>query len=131
MKRLLLITCSLLIVFAGAAAAWASCKQLSLASVKQYDAVPVHAHAHDHHADADHEHSRGTMFHCPTLDEFLLSATFSVRGNERVERLPDILTGDFDSQFAQPGSYPLIHGPPGSAQSRNIPRYLSLSVLRI
>jgi hypothetical protein len=71
------------------------------------------------------------MVHCPTLDEFLLSATFSVRGDERVERLPDTLIGEFDSQFAQPGSYPLIHGPPGSAQSRNIPRYLSLSVLRI
>ncbi len=57
MKRLLLITCCFLVVFAGAAAAWESCKQISIASDDHHRSVP--AHGHDHHSDSDH--------HTPTI----------------------------------------------------------------
>src|SRR5918993_4201537 len=130
MKRLLFITCSFLVFFAGTAAAWEDCNRISFSS-ESHHRSPIPAHAHDHHGDADHEHSRGTIVHCPTFSEFLLAATVSVGGDQRVERLPTTLVADFDSQFPQPSSYSLIHGPPGFAHSSNIPRYLSLSVLRI
>jgi hypothetical protein len=130
MKRLLFITCSFLVFFAGIAAAWEDCKRISFSS-ESHHRSPIPANAHDHHGDADHEHSRGTIVHCPTFSEFLLTATVSVGGDQRVERLPTILIGESDSQFAQPGSYRSIHGPPGFAHSRIIPPYLLLSVLRI
>jgi hypothetical protein len=128
MKRLFFITCSFLVFFAGTAAAWESCRQIAFISEPEPRSP---AHTHDHHADDDHEHSGETIAHCPTFSEFLVTATVSVRNEQRVERVPTTLIAEFDSQFARHGSYPLVHGPPGSAQSPAIPRYLSLSVLRI
>ena len=130
MKRLILITCCFLVLFAGIAAAWEDCKRISFLSEAHHNSR-VTGHSHDHHGDADHEHSRGTIIHCPPFSEFLVTAMVSVGDNQRVERLPTTLIAQFDYQFAPHGSYPLIHGPPGSAQSLNISRYLSLSVLRI
>ena len=130
MKRLLFIICSFLVLFSGVAAAWEDCKRMSFSSGAHHlSSVPVHPH--EHHADADQQHSHGTIVHCPTFSDFLLTAAVSVGGDQRVERLPTTLVADFDSQFPQPSSYSLIHGPPGFAHSFNIPRYLSLSVLRI
>lgn len=76
MKRFILITCSFLVFFAGVAAAWESCKQTSFASDEQHRS-PVPVHAHDHHSDDHHEHSDDDAIHCPTLDEFVLTAIFS------------------------------------------------------
>jgi hypothetical protein len=129
MKRLIVIACSFLVLFAGAVSAWESCKQISIASDDHHRSVP--AHAHDHHSRSDHHHSNNSAIHCPPIGDYLPTATFTVSPDQRIERLPETLVGEFDSQFAQHGSYRLIHGPPGFAHSRIIPRYLSLSVLRI
>ena len=129
MKRLILISCAFLVVFAGVAAAWESCKQISIASDDHHRSVPVHGD--DHHSQSDHHHSSNSAIHCPPIGDYLLTAKFTVRPDNRIELLPETLVAEFDSQFTQRGSYSLIHGPPGFAHSRNIPRYLSLSVLRI
>lgn len=128
MKRLLLITCSFLVVFAGVAAAWESCKQISIAD-NHHRSVP--AHGHDHHSNSDHHHSDNSAIHCPPIGDYLVTATFTISPDQRVERLPETLVGELDSQFIDHGLYRLIHGPPGSAHSRIIPPYLMLSVLRI
>ena len=129
MKRFILITCSFLVVFAGVVAAWESCKQVSIASDDQHPSVP--AHGHDHHSNSDHHDSDNSVIHCPPIGDYLPTANFAVSPNNRIEPLPETLVAESDSQFAQHGSYSLIHGPPGFTHSPNSPRYLSLSVLRI
>jgi hypothetical protein len=129
MKRLILITCSFLVVFAGVAAAWESCKQISFLSDDHHRSVP--AHGHDHHSQSDRHHSNDGVIHCPPIGDYLSTANFTVSPDQRVERLSETLVGEFDPQFSQQGSYPLIHGPPGFVHSRIIPPYLLLSVLRI
>jgi hypothetical protein len=129
MKRLILITCSFLVVFAGVAAAWESCKQTSITSDDHHRSLPVHGH--DHHSRSDDHHSSDSAIHCPLIGDYLATANFTVNPENRIEPLRSILIGESDSQFAQPGSYRLIHGPPGSGHSHIIPPYLLLSVLRI
>ena len=129
MKRLIHITCSFMVFFAGVAAAWASCKQTSFAS-DDHRRSPAPVHAHDHHSDSHHEHSHDSVIHCPSLDEFVPVATFSPSKEHRVEHVPAALMGGLDPLFARHGSR-LMHGPPGSAHPSSIPPYLFLSVLRI
>jgi len=129
MKRLILITCSFLVIFAGVAAAWESCRQISIASDDHHRSVP--AHRHDHHSQSDRHHSSNNVIHCPPMGDYLPTATFTLSPDNRIERLPETLVGELDSQFIDHGLYRLIHGPPGSAHSRIIPPYLMFSVLRI
>jgi hypothetical protein len=130
MKRLIGIICCLFLFLASTAAAWASCKQWSFtADHHRRWSVPIPAH--DHELGSHHEHSHGTVIHCPTLDQFLLTATFSASKDHRVERLPHAVVTESDSQFGLHQSYPSLHGPPGFSRSNNIPPYLLLSVLRI
>jgi hypothetical protein len=128
MKRLIVIICCLFVFVAGAASAWASCKQ---GSFFVHPNSPATAPAHDHHSDSHHEHSHGTVIHCPTLDQFLLTATFSTSKNHRAERLAHAIVTELDSQFGLQQSYRSLHGPPGFSRSNNIPRYLFLSVLQV
>jgi hypothetical protein len=129
MKRLILITCSFLVVFAGAAAAWESCKQISFLSDDHHRSASVHGH--DHQSQSDRHHSDNSAIHCPPIGDYIPTATFTVSPDHRVERLSETLVDEFDPQFSQHGSYPLIHGPPDFAHSSIIPTYLLLSVLRI
>jgi hypothetical protein len=130
MKRLTLITCCFLILFAGVAAAWASCKEIPFASAVQHPPAPAPVHVHEHHAEPAHPHSHNSMIHCPTLDEFVPTAIFSVNNDHRIERVRVTLAGGLESQFTQ-HRFHLIHGPPGFFQLSAIPPYLLLSVLRI
>jgi ABC-type nickel/cobalt efflux system permease component RcnA len=130
MKRLIVITCSLLVLFAGAASAWANCKQISFVP-DNHRRSPVPVHAHDHHSEANRQHSHDGEIHCPPLDDYLPTATFSVNKDHRIERVIATLVAGFNSQFTQHASYRLIHGPPGFAHSRILPPYLLFSVLRI
>jgi hypothetical protein len=127
MKRFVVIVCSLFIVFAGAVSAWADCKQEPLPIDRQNRPV---AHAHDHHSDANHKHSDARI-HCPTLDEFLLSSTFSLSKDHRELRTRDPFCAVVDCQVSQDVSRWLIDGPPGFSRLDSIPPYLLLSVLRI
>src|SRR5688572_11619576 len=130
MKRFLLIACCLFVVFAGAASAWADCKQISFAPDWQNRSSAA-KHMHGHHSDSNHTHSHDGVIHCPPMGDYLPTATFTISPDNRIERFPETLVGELDSQFIDHGLYRLIHGPPGSAHSRIIPPYLMLSVLRI
>jgi hypothetical protein len=129
MKRLILINCAFLVVFAGMAAAWESCKEVSFVSRDHHRSDS--AHKHDHHSPSDHHGSNDPAIHCPPIGDYLATATFTISPDHRVERLPETLVGELDSQFIDHGLYRLIHGPPGFAHSRIIPPYLFFSVLRI
>jgi hypothetical protein len=129
MKRLIVITCSFLVAFAGVAAAWESCKQISIASDDPHHSAS--AHGHDHHSESEgHDSNRGTI-HCPPLDNYLPTASFAVTKDHRVERVVATLAAVFDHRLTNSAAYRLNHGPPGFANTRNIPSYLLLSVLRI
>ena len=127
MKRFVVIVCSLLIVFAGAASAWANCKQESL-STDGHNRSGI-AHTHDHHSD-NHKNADARI-HCPTLDEFLLSPSFSVSTDHRAQGFADGFIAALDSQARQDVSRRSIHGPPGFSLANSIPPYLLLSVFRI
>jgi ABC-type nickel/cobalt efflux system permease component RcnA len=129
MKRFLLISCAFLVVFAGVAAAWESCKEISFLPDDHHRSAS--AHKHDHHSPSDRHHSSNNAIHCPPMGDYLPTATFTISPDNRIERFPETLVGELDSQFIDHGLYRLIHGPPGSAHSRIIPPYLMLSVLRI
>jgi hypothetical protein len=129
MKQLIVITCCFLVFFAGAASAWASCKQISF-GLDGHHGPATSAHRHGHHADSDHEHSHDSVIHCASLDQFLPPGTFSVSKNQRIEHLLDVSLLPLDFQSSQRG-YHLTHGPPGLAYLSFVPPYLLLSVLRI
>ena len=130
MKRSIVIICCLFVFFAGIASAWVSCKQEVFAA-DHHRSSPVAVPAHDHESDSPHEHSHGTVIHCPTLDEFLLTATFSASKDHRKERLTHAVVIELVSQCGLQQSYRSLHGPPGFSRSNSIPSYLSFSVLRI
>ena len=130
MKRLTLIVCCFLILFAGVAAAWASCREIPFATAVQLHARSAPVHTHKHHSEPAHQHSHNSVIHCPPLDEFVPTAIFSVGNDHRVERIWVTVTGELASQFT-PDRFHLIHGPPGFSQLSLIPSYLLLSVLRI
>ena len=127
MKRLIVLVFCFLVLFAGVAAAWESCKQISLAS---HDHSSVHVTAHDHHSDSNHEHSNHTAIHCPTFEKFVPTAIFSTKPDERIERLTGSV-GVITSQIFDYRLHRLVHGPPGAENPSAIPSYLLLSVLRI
>ena len=129
MKRLFFITCSFLVFFAGVAAAWESCRQIGF--VPDDPQHSASAHGHDHHSESEgHDSDSGTI-HCPPLDSYLPTASFTVTKDYRVERVAAMLAAAFDHRLTNSGAYRLIHGPPGFLRTRNIPSYLLLSVLRI
>jgi hypothetical protein len=129
MKRLILISCAFIVVFAGVTSAWASCKQISFVSDDHHRSAS--AHKHDHHSPSDRHDSNDAAIHCPPIGDYLATTTFTLSPDQRIERLPETLVGEPDSRFIDQGLYRLIHGPPGFAQSRIIPPYLFFSVLRI
>src|SRR5918992_818570 len=87
MRRLIVITCSFLIFFAGAASAWAECKQISFDSQGHHHSSGS-THAHDHH-HSDDGHSHSTKIHCPSLEAFVPSATFSLP--DRAQKLNEVI----------------------------------------
>ena len=129
MKRLIPITCSFLVLFAGVVAAWASCEQISFGPGEKERSQPA-AHAHDHHTGSDHNHSHDSVIHCPSLDEFVPVAAFLPLPDDRLDRLPAALVAGLHPQLSPHGCRSM-HGPPGFTQSNNNSAYLLLSVLRI
>ena len=129
MKRLAVLTCCFLVLFAGVASAWASCKQISLAP-HDHSHSSVGVSADDHHSDSNHEHSNHTAIHCPTFEKFVPTAIFSTKPDERIERLTGSV-GVITSQIFDYRLHRLVHGPPGAENLSTIPSYLLLSVLRI
>src|SRR5918911_243216 len=110
MKRLIVISCSLLIFFAGLTASWASCKRISFASDRSHGS-PVPVHKHDHQSSHNHDHSRDAVIHCNSIEDFVPVATFSVSNEHRVERIVPSFMAEFSSHITEHG-FRLIHGPP-------------------
>jgi hypothetical protein len=130
MKRLTATIACLFVLCAGLAAAWADCKQVSFSDHHQRK-LPIHVAAHDHQSEAHHEHSQETVTHCPTLDDFLVTAIFSAGGYDRAQPVHHTLVVHFNFPLNQNDSWRLVHGPPGLDHASVIPPYLLLSVLRI
>jgi hypothetical protein len=129
MKRTTSIVCCVLILLAAAAAAWADCAQISFAPSGHDHGRSAPAHTHGHHSDSEHQHSHDSAIHCPTIDEFVPTAAFSVSSDPRMERVP--LADPLDPHFTL-SRFPSLYGPPGRFPlSSRVPHYLSLSVLRI
>jgi ABC-type nickel/cobalt efflux system permease component RcnA len=128
MKRMSAIICSLLVLLAGAASAWASCKGLRFAA-SEHQAHTEHQHQHEHHGDSDRNHSHDAGIHCQTLDVFLPAATFSSDRYSKTDRILDSFVVAVSLSLTE-RVYRSIHGPPGFIipGSRS---HLSLSVLRI
>jgi hypothetical protein len=132
MKRLVAITACMLVFFAAAASAWASCQRVSDGG--DIDGVPArHAHGHDHHdhGGAGHDHSENPLIHCAPVTDFLPAATFSFGKDSRLERLAHLLPIESHSQWRQNALSRWVHGPPDSNRTENTPAYLLISVLRI
>jgi hypothetical protein len=130
MKRKISIVCCLLILVAAAAAAWADCAQISFPLADQDHRRSAPAHTHGHHSDSEHQHTHDSAIHCPTLDEFVPTATFSSTRTERAENTPIMHVDLLNLQVATDHFYS-NQGPPGRFSVSRIPCYLSLSVLRI
>jgi hypothetical protein len=131
MKRLVTVTACLLVFFAAAVSAWASCKRGAFGSETKSG---VARHAHNHHQDhggRSHHHSDNAMIHCAPVTDFLPAASFSLEKNSRVERLAHLLPIESHSVTTQNALDRWVHGPPGSRYPENTPAYLLISVLRI
>jgi hypothetical protein len=129
MKRLISIVSCFVVFFGGIAAAFAVCKQISIASDDRHTSVSQSAP--DHHSDSPHEHSDGPLVHCPTVDQFVSTAVFSTRPDGGPERFLNPFVAKIALRIDESEVYRLIHGPPGFASRRGVPSHLFLSVLLI
>jgi hypothetical protein len=132
MKRLILILNCLAIFYAGAVWALEGCSDLSVGSEAQHhseNGVPSH---HDAGATSHHSHSDPSKVHCPNVfGEFLVSSRASVQSsNDYVYRttFAAAFSHDLSPSVSSQGT---DQGPPGSVHSKNLPRHLLLSVIRI
>ena len=130
MKRFIGIFFCLSVIFAGAVSVWADCKKFSF-HADDHNNSPRALPAHENHSESQHDHSHGTVIHCATLDEFVLTSVFSLPKDKGVYRAPNSIVVVLNSQWIQHVSGWLTHGPPGLPRSRTISPYLLLSVLRI
>ena len=128
MKRSIVITCSFL-VFAGVAAAWASCKQISFA-VGDHHRSSVLVASHPDHRDSHHEHSDGAGFHCPSLEKFVPAASFSAKPDREETRAIGPFETKLASQFNNRGFHRLL-GLSALARSNSVASHLFFSVLLI
>jgi hypothetical protein len=127
MKRLTFVFCSLLVLFAGTSQVWGSCDKLAFLYGDHQSSGS--AHEHDHHSN--HDHPGTPAIHCPTLDEFVATATVSLR--DRGENLNELIWSAvslFPQQENSGFSDSTTHGPPLSIGS-SVPVRLLFSVFRI
>jgi hypothetical protein len=130
MKRLTIIVCSLLVLFAGTSRAWGSCDKLAFLYGEHQSSGS--AHGHDHHSNhTDHDHPANLAIHCPTVDEFVSTPTVSLR--DRGENLNELIWSAvslFPQQENSGFSDSTTHGPPLPIGS-SVPVRLLFSVFRI
>jgi hypothetical protein len=129
MKRLIVITCSFLVFFAGVASAWASCKQISFAVGANHRSSVLVA-SHPDHRDSHHEHSDGAGFHCPPLEKFVPTAAFSAKPDRDEKRAIDAFETKLASQFNNRRFHRLL-GLSALARSNGVASHLFFSVLLI
>ena len=132
MKRLFVILCCLSLLVAGAATAWANCRQVSIGN-DSYSYSPGAGHSHDHGTDSSDEgsgRSHSGEIHCPILKDFVPNAVISAKPNRQSETFRSVLA---EAAFfiSHRAFYRLIHDPPVTAQSNSIPYHILLSVFRI
>lgn len=128
MSRLFVATCCLLVIVAGAFAAWANCSRVSFGNDLLGYSDPV-KHAHDHGTDAHEQSSRGQI-HCPIVKDFLPGAMIFANPSQGPGNASaDILA--ISGQSSIPiDSFGSIHDPP-ALQSDSIPYRILFSSFRI
>jgi hypothetical protein len=129
MKRLTLIICSFLVLFAGGASAWASCKQVAFADDHHRSARP--AEVHHNHSESDHDHFPNTAIHCPILEKFVPTASLWNKPDRDGRRVIVPFGAELASPQNDRGFHRLIHDPSALVRSSTNPLHLFLSVLRI
>ena len=130
MKRLILFLICLSMFYAGAVWALEGCSDFGVGANAQHHnerGVPSH-----HDAAPHHSHSDQSKVHCPNVfGEFLVSSRASVQSsNDYVYRttFAAAFSHDLSPSVSSQGT---DQGPPGSAHSKDFPRHLLLSVIRI
>lgn len=129
MKSLLGTISCLLVLFAGVASAWASCKQVTIASDGHHGSS-ISGYAHDHHRGSNHDHSQHPVMHCPIV-QFGPTTSLTPKPDREAQRVSDPFGAEFASMLDDREIDRLIHGPPAVVRSSNIPFPLLLCVLRI
>jgi hypothetical protein len=133
MRRLILILNCLAIFYAGAVWAVEGCTDFGVdPDAQHHNESGVPSHHHDTDAIPHHSHSDQSKIHCPNVfGEFLISSRASVHPNNDY-----VYHATFAASFSH-GLIPSVssqgmgHGPPGSVHSKNLPRHLLLSVIRV
>jgi len=129
MKRLILFLSCLSILYAGAVWALEGCSDFGVGANAQHHnerGVPSH-----HDAAPHHSHSDQSKVHCPNVfGEFLISSRASVGSSNGYVYHTAFATAFSHDLFSR-NSQGTGQGPPGSAHSKDFPRHLLLSVIRI
>ena len=84
--------------------------------------------AHDQQSDVDHDHAE---VHCPPVELFVPSPSFSLKPNSVLERMSDSFVPALIFHRAYGEFHRLLHGPPVLARFNGTPSHLFFSVLRI
>jgi hypothetical protein len=118
----------LIVLLAGISSVWADCRQLeSLGNERAGASRAVHTHGHH---SGDHRHSEDAAIHCPSIDEFLPTAGFSIP-RESPEQLLLRFSADPLALMRPAAPHGLANGPPGRRFFSLHPAYLVFSSLRI
>jgi hypothetical protein len=117
------------VFFAGVASAWASCKQISFAAGDHHRSSALVA-SQAEHSDSHHEHSGDAGFHCPPLEKFVPTATFSAQSDREKTRAIGLFETELASPINNRGFHRLLPVP-AFLRSSGIASHLLLSVLRI
>ena len=132
MKRYIVILSCLSVLYAGAVWAYEGCRNLVGDGTPRHHVKKTTAPPPLDRSPGHHNHTDRDKIHCLSFfgEFFLRSRITENRADARV-RCQAIgfvqLSDDFSGVLLQKR----IHGPPVSNGATNIPRYLSLSVLRI
>ena len=132
MKRFILILTCLAILYAGAVWALEGCGDFGTGpNAQNHDESGAPSH-HDADSAAHHSHSDQSTVHCPNVfGEFLLSSRVSVKSNNGGVWCMAQLGEPIHSHVMAVTARGSGNGPPGSVHSKDFPRYLVLSVIRI
>jgi hypothetical protein len=131
-KRFILVLSCLSVFYAGAVWALEGCSDFGVGSNPQHHNESAAHHHHDSDAAPHHSHSGEPTVHCPNLfGEFLISSRASISSSngyvyhttQPAEPIDRFLLGATSRGFGG--------RPPGSVHSKDFPRHLLLSVIRI
>jgi hypothetical protein len=132
MKRLILVLSCLSIFYASLVWALEGCRDVGSGHDLHHSAENAFPGHHETNGAPHHSHSDQSKVHCPNVfGEFLVSSRASVRSSNDYVYHTALATIFSHNLFSSVGSQGMGHGPPGSAHSKDFPRHLLLSVIRV